>query len=91
MNTTTETGPKQATVKDCYTKLLILTEGNLSSETAKNYKTACCNFFDTKEIDEEDHVCCVLVGIKDHCMHDWISGQHNHIVKLLFEDFMKEI
>lgn len=74
MNTTTEIGSKQAMVKNHYTKPPILTEGNLSLETARDYETACHNFFDTKEIDEEDQVHCVLVEIKDHCMCNWILG-----------------
>lgn len=92
MNSNTETaGPKQATVEDRYTKPPILTEGDLSPETAKDYETACRDFFDTKEIEEEDQVRRILVGIKDHRMRDWVSGQRDRIVQLLFDAFMKEI
>lgn len=91
MSSTTKSGPKQATVEDRYTKPPVLTEGDLTPEVAKDYETACRDFFDTKEIEEGDQVRRLLVGIKDHWMRDWILGQHDVVVKLSFSEFMTEI
>ena len=70
MSSNTEAGLKQATVEDRYTKPPILTEGDLMPEVAKDYETACLDFFNTKEIEEDDQVHRLLVGIKDHHMRD---------------------
>lgn len=66
----------------------------LSSNSSLSLSPVCHNcldFFDTKEIEEDNQVCHLLVEIKDHRIQDWISGQHDYIVKLSFTAFLKEI
>lgn len=62
-------------------------EGDLIPKIAK----ACRDFFDTKGIEEADQVHHLLVSIKDYHMHNWISGQCDHIIQMSFDEFMKEI
>ncbi|KAG6874776.1 hypothetical protein C0992_006595 [Termitomyces sp. T32_za158] len=82
---------KQATVKDKGTKPPVVSEGDLTPETIKEFEHACLDFFDNKEVKPEDQVRRVLVSFKDHRLRNWISANREQLHKLSFSDFLTEL
>jgi hypothetical protein len=69
----------------------VLLAGKIDPAIMHTFELGCLDFFDCKEIKEEDQVWKILGCFRDSQIHDWISGDHNCLLTLSFTDFMAEL
>jgi hypothetical protein len=72
-------------------KLPILLAGEIDPAVMRTFELGCLDFFDSKEIKEEDQVQKILGCFRDNQICDWISGDCNRLLTLFFPDFMAEL
>lgn len=83
---------QMATVEHIHqSKSPILLAGEIDPAVMQTFELGCLDFFNCKEIKEEDQVHKILSCFRDTQIPDWISGDHNRLLKLLFADFMTEL
>jgi len=80
-----------ATVDPTSVKVPILTAGDISPTVMMDFENAAQDFFVTKSVPAEKQVVIVIPGVKDICIRDWITADHEHLIALLFIEFMKEL
>ena len=78
-----------ATVELTSGKVPVLTTGDLTPAVAMDFKNAAQDFFVTKSVPLEKQVSLILPGIKDICIHDWITADRARVTSLSFMDFIK--
>ena len=79
------------TVDPTSAKAPILTQGDISPVVMMDFENAALNFFVSKSVPVEKQVTMVIPGIKDLCIHNWVTPKHACIVVLPFADFMAEV
>ena len=69
----------------------MLLTGEIDPAVMCMFELGCLDFFDSKEIKEEDQVQKILGCFRGTWIHDWISGDHNRLLTLSFPDFMTKL
>ena len=69
----------------------ILLAGEIDPVVMCMFKLGCLDFFNSKEIKEDDQVCKILGCFRDSQIHNWISRDCNQLLTLSFPDFMAEL
>ncbi|CAA7258848.1 unnamed protein product [Cyclocybe aegerita] len=87
---------KEATVEHPVVKHCpVLTAGELSPKAAMELDNAFQDFFTacgrSKTIAEEEKVPLILSAFKDLHIHDWIASDHERLLGLTYDAFMKEL
>jgi len=72
-------------------KALVLTAGDLTPAVAMDFENATQDFFIAKSVPADKQVLLILPGIKDICIHDWITADQACITSLPFNNFIKEL
>ena len=68
-----------------------LLAGEIDPAVMRTFELGCLDFFDCKEIKEEDQVRKILGSFRDTRIRNWISGDRNRLLTLSFSDFMSEL
>lgn len=69
----------------------ILLAGEIDPAVMCTFELGCLDFFDCKEIKDNDQVRKILGCFRDSRIHDWISGDCNRLLTLSFTEFMAEL
>jgi hypothetical protein len=69
----------------------VLLAGEIDPAVMHMFELGCLDFFDSKEIKEEDQVWKILGCFRDTRIHDWISGDRSRLLTLSFPDFMTKL
>jgi hypothetical protein len=72
-------------------KSLILLAGEIDPAVMRTFELGCLDFFDCKEIKDNDQVHKILGCFRDSRICDWISGDCNRLLTLSFAEFMAEL
>jgi hypothetical protein len=71
-------------------KVPVLTAGDISPATMRQFEHACMNYFIHKKVIADDQVSLIIGGILDDRVGDWIVSDRDLLVALSFDDFMTE-
>ena len=82
--------PKATIEQSAPTKVPVLTAGDITPATMRQYENACNNYFVHKKIPGDDQVSMIVGGLLDTRVADWIDTDRMCIVDLSFADFMDE-
>jgi len=74
--------------QDAPSKISVLTLGNISPTIMHKFEDACIAYFDNKDIVVDKQVHCVLSGLQDDHICEWLYIECLRLMKLTFEDFM---
>ena len=82
--------PNATVEQSAPTKVPVLTAGDITPATMRQYENACNNYFVHKKIPGDDQVSMIVGGLLDTRVADWIDADRVRIVDLSFADFMDE-
>jgi len=54
------------------------------------FEDTCMAYFDNKDIMMDKQVCCILSGLQDDRIHEWLDVEWPWLMTLSFEDFVIE-
>ncbi|KAF8875992.1 hypothetical protein BD779DRAFT_1475830 [Infundibulicybe gibba] len=69
----------------------IMTAGDISPESMRNFEFGCMNYFNQKDIKEADRVRRILGGLHDERICGWIMMESEELEKLSFKQFMAKM
>ena len=82
--------PMASVEQSAPSKVPVLTAGDISPVTMRQFEHACMNYFIHKKVIADDQVSLIIGGILDDGVGDWIISDRDRLIALPFNAFMTE-